>query len=111
MVGNRIDLTSEEMVRPFIKMVEDACVRTSVQTVFEAMRMFGYVNEQQYSVLNTTWVRMTTPSHARNDGAETIELARKPMTGGKLGHPREEAVEIQKPGKPRWNDSEKVFEP
>lgn len=67
---------ARDRVTPFVKMVEDACVRTSVQGVFEAMRMFGYVNEQQYSELNTTWMKLTASTQVRSDGAETIELAR-----------------------------------
>lgn len=71
---------ARDRVTPFVKMIEDACVRTSVQTVFEAMRLFGYINEQQYSELNTTWQQMTSVPSVRNDGAETIELSRMKKT-------------------------------
>jgi hypothetical protein len=72
MVGNRVE--------PFLRMIEDAvALRPSVHSVIEAMRLFGYINEQQYSELNTAWVKMTTPAHVRSDGAETIELARDPQ--------------------------------
>jgi hypothetical protein len=72
MAGNR--------VIPFLRMIEDAvAIHPSVQSIIEAMRMFGYINEIQYSELNTEWVKMTTPVNVRSDGAETIELARDPQ--------------------------------
>jgi CheY-like chemotaxis protein len=45
----------------------------------EALRIFGYINEIEYSELNT---ELTILDHEmiRMDGAETIELARHNMT-------------------------------
>jgi hypothetical protein len=52
--------------------------KNSVYTIIEAMRVFGYINEQQYSELNTTFQQQTHAPSVRQDGAETIELARNP---------------------------------
>jgi hypothetical protein len=52
--------------------------KNSVFTVVEAMRVFGYINEQQYSELTTAYQRMAHAPSVRQDGAETIELARNP---------------------------------
>jgi hypothetical protein len=72
MVGSRVE--------PFLRMIEDAMFnRMSVLSVIEAMRLFGYINEIQYSELNTAWVKITQAVPVRSDGAETIELARDPQ--------------------------------
>jgi len=52
---------------------------SSVRDVIEAMRVFGYINEHQYSELNTGYTQMTHAPSVRSDGAETIELARDPV--------------------------------
>lgn len=88
---------ARDRVVPFVKMIEDACDKTSVQTVFEAMRLFGYINEQQYSELNTAWVRMTAIPSVRSDGAETIELSRmkkRPQADDFVGLTKEEKEDI-----------------
>lgn len=66
---------ARDKVIPFVRMIDHAA---NAQTVIEAMRIFGYINEQQYSELNTAWVMMTQQLVVRSDGAETIELARNP---------------------------------
>lgn len=66
-------------VEAFIKTAEQAVVTNNVMSVFEAMRLFGYINEIEYSELNTVWLRMTRQPSVRSDGAETIELARTPI--------------------------------
>lgn len=48
---------------------------TDPRGVVEALRIFGYINEIQYSELNTELTILTTEM-IRSDGAETIELAR-----------------------------------
>lgn len=69
-----------DRVAPFLRMVETAVPQNNnVQIVIEAMRIFGYINEIQYSELNTTWVRMQNLISRRSDGAETIELSREPQ--------------------------------
>jgi hypothetical protein len=72
-------MARDTRVESFVKMVERAVNETSsVMTVFEAMRLFGYITETQYSDFNTTWMRLTKAPSVRSDGAETIELARRP---------------------------------
>lgn len=49
------------------------------RAIVEAMRIFGYINEMTYSELNTELTIISTEI-IRSDGAETIELARRPLT-------------------------------
>jgi hypothetical protein len=72
-------MARDSRVEAFIKTTEQAVVTGSVMSVFEAMRLFGYINEMEYSELNTAWLRMTRHPSVRSDGAETIELARTPI--------------------------------
>lgn len=58
--------------------IEQACINSSVLGVIEAMRIFGYVTEDEYSKLTTGWTKMTRFDFVRTDKAETIELARDP---------------------------------
>ena len=51
---------------------------TDPRAIVEALRIFGYVNEMQYSELNTELTILSTEM-IRSDGAETIELVRKPI--------------------------------
>lgn len=57
----------------FLKTIEQS--NKDPRGVVEALRIFGYINEMQYSELNT---ELTILDHEmiRSDGAETIELAR-----------------------------------
>jgi len=68
---------ARDRVAPFLETIEQACIETSVLSVIEAMRIFGYVSEDEYSKLTTGWTKMTRFSMVRIDGAETIELARE----------------------------------
>jgi hypothetical protein len=47
-----------------------------MRAIVEAMRIFGYINEIEYSGLNTELTILSTEL-VRSDGAETIELARR----------------------------------
>ena len=68
---------ARDRVVPFMKMIEHAVhVQSSVLGVVEAMRMFGYVNEIEYSELTTVYAQQTQTHMVRHDGAETIPLAR-----------------------------------
>lgn len=62
---------------PFLKSI--AASATDVRAIVEALRIFGYINEMEYSELNTELTVLTTEM-VRGDGAETIELARHNMT-------------------------------
>jgi hypothetical protein len=69
---------ARDRTESFLRMISET---GQPQTVIEAMRLFGYINEIQYSELNTAWIKMTAPVSFRTDGAETIELARHPKVG------------------------------
>jgi len=47
-----------------------------MRAIVEALRIFGYINEIEYSELNTELTILSTEM-VRADGAETIELARR----------------------------------
>jgi hypothetical protein len=68
MVGNRAN--------SFLKTIEQSS--SDMRAIVEAMRIFGYINEIEYSGLNTELTILSTEL-IRADGAETIELARKPI--------------------------------
>lgn len=57
----------------FLKTIEQST--KDLRAVIEALRIFGYINEIEYSELNT---ELTILSHEmiRTDRAETIEFAR-----------------------------------
>jgi len=63
---------------PFINVINQACASGDALAIIEGMRIFGYVNEIEYSELTTAWTKMTERHLVREDGAETIELARAP---------------------------------
>ena len=63
---------------PFIHLINNACATGDAMAVIEGMRIFGYVNEIEYSKLTTAWTQITQGVLVRSDGAETIELARMP---------------------------------
>lgn len=63
---------------PFVHMINNAIANGDAMSVIEGMRIFGYVDEMEYSKLTTAWARMTSGVIVRTDGAETIELARNP---------------------------------
>jgi len=66
---------ARDRIVPFVKMIEYAVhEQSSVLGVIEAMRLFGYVNEIEYSELTTVYTQHATM--VRHDGAETIPLAR-----------------------------------
>jgi hypothetical protein len=58
-------------------MVQQACAENDVLSIIEAIRIFGYVSEDEYSKLTTKWTRMSNAATIRKDGAVTIELARE----------------------------------
>ncbi len=62
----------------FVHMINNACASGDAMAVIEGMRIFGYVNEIEYSKLTTAWTKLTSGTIVRHDGAETIELARDP---------------------------------
>jgi hypothetical protein len=47
-----------------------------MRSIVEALRIFGYINEMEYSELNTE-LTILQREVVRGDGAETIELARR----------------------------------
>jgi hypothetical protein len=69
---------ARDKVVPFVHMINNACATGDSMAVIEGMRVFGYVNEIEYSKLCTAWAQMTQGVLVRSDGAETIELARTP---------------------------------
>jgi hypothetical protein len=71
---------ARDRLAPFLKMVQQACAENDVLSVIEAIRIFGYVSEDEYSKLTTKWTRMSNAARIRTDGAVTIELARLGLT-------------------------------
>jgi hypothetical protein len=71
-------MVRDNRLSPFLDMVQEAVHNKDVRSIIEAMRIFGYINEIQYSDMNTQWSRMTQSSMVRTDGAETLELSRTP---------------------------------
>jgi len=58
----------------FLKTIEQSS--KDMRAIVEALRIFGYINEIEYSELNTELTILSTEL-VRADGAETIELARR----------------------------------
>lgn len=71
-------MARDNRLSPFLEMVQEAVHNKDVRSIIEAMRIFGYINEIQYSNMNTQWSRITESSMVRTDGAETLELSRSP---------------------------------
>lgn len=78
-----------DRVNPFLRTIEKACVNADVRGVIEALRMFGYINEIEYSELNTEYSLHTQETMIRKDFAETLELARTPPKDPEEILPRE----------------------
>jgi hypothetical protein len=68
----------ESRVATFVELLKQACESNDVRAIIEAMRICGYINEIQYSALNTEWSQRQPSGMVRSDGAETIELSRDP---------------------------------
>ena len=62
---------------PFLKTIAKST--SDVRSIIEALRIFGYINEVEYSELNTELSIITTEM-IRSDGAETIDFARNNIT-------------------------------
>jgi hypothetical protein len=71
---------ARDRVKPFIGMLRQAAdqksTEESLRMIIESLRVMGYVDEMEYSALNTELNRQVHAIPVRTDGSETIELAR-----------------------------------
>lgn len=65
---------ARDRVSPFLNTIAKST--SDVRSIVEALRIFGYINEIEYSELNTE-ITILQREIVRADGAETIELARR----------------------------------